>query len=168
MRHRTIAHFSMRGWSAHGLQVNVGVVLVGLSLRLAYRRPLARSLLLLGLLLSRFLPGALRGGAESVYCSSSGSSAVLWIGCDGLVSAGSSLFYRIAGGLASEFFHPCWDIVLVLRARVRDDSASLIDCHCWSSFGERTCVTCVLTQGGQHTSCGIALAIPTVRVDCYW
>ena len=33
--------------------------------------------------------------------------------------------------------------------------------------GERTCVTCVLTQGGLHTSCGIALTVPTGRVDCY-
>ena len=33
---------------------------------------------------------------------------------------------------------------------------------------ERTCVTCVLTQGGQHTSCGIAVAIPTEKVACYW
>ena len=36
------------------------------------------------------------------------------------------------------------------------------------SFWERTCVNCVLTQGGLHTSCGIALTIPTGRVDCYW
>ena len=35
------------------------------------------------------------------------------------------------------------------------------------SCGERTCVTCALTQGGLHTSCGIVLTIPTGRVDCY-
>ena len=28
-------------------------------------------------------------------------------------------------------------------------------------FWERTCVTCALTQGGLHTSCGIALTVPT-------
>ena len=33
--------------------------------------------------------------------------------------------------------------------------------------GERTCVTCVLTQGSLHTSCGIVLTTPTGRVDCY-
>ena len=32
---------------------------------------------------------------------------------------------------------------------------------------EHTCVTCALTQGGLHTSCGIALTVPTGRVDCY-
>ena len=39
----------------------------------------------------------------------------------------------------------------------------LLSCCCW----ERTCVTCALTQGGLHTSCGIALTVPTRRVDCY-
>ena len=38
---------------------------------------------------------------------------------------------------------------------------------CLHKFGERTCVTCALTQGGLHTSCGIVLTIPTGRVDCY-
>ena len=38
---------------------------------------------------------------------------------------------------------------------------------------ERTCVTCALTQGGLHTSCGMVLTIPTGRVcgpvtDALW
>ena len=37
-----------------------------------------------------------------------------------------------------------------------------------TTCGERTYVTCALTQGGLHTSFGIVLTITTGRVDCYW
>ena len=42
-----------------------------------------------------------------------------------------------------------------------------LDPHVALFCREHTCVTCVSTQGGWRTSCGIALAIPTERVDCY-
>ena len=49
------------------------------------------------------------------------------------------------------------------RVRQREGQSVLVQaCGIWKHG-----VTCALTQGGQHTSCGIALAIPTGRVDCY-
>ena len=41
-RQRVTSTFSMRGWSGHGLQVYVDVVLLGLSLPVDSQRPLAR------------------------------------------------------------------------------------------------------------------------------
>ena len=43
--------------------------------------------------------------------------------------------------------------------------APLVDAS--GSCGVHTCVTCALTQGGLHKSCGIALTVSTGRVDCY-
>ena len=56
----------------------------------------------------------------------------------------------------------------VLLSALLHDQSCLQSSPCFQhQFGERTCVTCVLTQGGLHTSCGIVLAIPTGILDCY-